>query len=390
MKSRLLAVFILTCLAGSVGRARPGGDVVGNGGDAILCTNGPQESSAFLFDYFEANIFEPGIKFDFGPQAGVQNKIDYVLNRLAKVSPQRAAQYRAFIASIFNPEHFVDTDLVPIDDSHNYVMPKNCQLVQLAVHLKPAYDPYRRKVLIDRRVYGLLSEEHQAGIFLHEAIYNEVLSLSDRDDSSGVRFMNSAISSPGDLTLGPFAEILRRAGLQEYEYHGIWLELTGNERSSTDPWNLQFYGNGALKSAYYMAIVPGEVFDHDRPLGINQDLALKSGLVIHILDRDEGTLQFREDGTISEIQSHGIHTTLQKQWALLLNAHFDEEENLVAACVHVYGERERDKYYVPLELRTAENKMLNLDSSAQLTFDKNGLVLTSQFVRFCPGLIPLP
>jgi hypothetical protein len=366
----LAIFFVLTMTVLGAQSLAQTGSPVGNGGDATLCDVAPGKSEASLFDYFEARLQNPGFLLEMGTASGVPEKINHVLNRLAKVSPQRAARYRAFIDSISTEEHFIDTDLVVINDVHNYLMPKNCRLVQLAVHLKPEFDPYRRKVLIDRRVYGQLDDSGKAGLFLHEAIYNELISYGDQEDSAGVRLLNAVLGAAPSLELADFVESLKRAGLREYEYHDTWLSLY--QRDGKLPQDVVFADGGTLRIGV-LANAP-------------QTLRLKSGTALSFLAEERARIKFRDDGSIAAVASRTIHTRLQNHEVLLMDASLDAGENILQACVVLDG---ADTSKEDLVLEAAQNQQLHLSSSALVNFDKTGLVTSFVLKNHCEWDSPL-
>jgi len=189
---------------------------LGNGGDAVVCVKPGDKTRVELFDYMEARVLDPQMTFDLGSeQLTVQEKVAYVLARLQKVSPRRAAKYKAFIKSISTDRNFVDSELVQVHDTHHSIMPANCELKQVALHLNHKFDSYRKRVLINRSLYQQMDDNSKAGLFIHEAIYNELIMKGKIFDSSGVRFLNAAISSKKKITKESLSELLANAGLSD-------------------------------------------------------------------------------------------------------------------------------------------------------------------------------
>jgi hypothetical protein len=351
-----------------------GGDVVGNGGNAVLCITS-DSTEIQLFDFYEAKILNPGIIIDLGSESlTVQEKINYVLERLKKNSPKRAANYKAFIDAIFKADHFVDEDLVPVDDSHNPVMPKNCHLQQLALHLNPKYDPYNKKVLISKKIYQQLDKDSQAGIFIHEAIYDELISIGGGGDSSGVRFLNSMLSSREEITLKSFIDLLINAGLEQYEYHGLWLEIYSMLKRE-GPWDFDFYPDtGGIKQAHFHGT--GYRWNETRLSGSHQDIVLKTGLILPIWSDAAGDLAFRSDGSISSFNSSFTPFAIQGKKVILLSAKMDLHEFLTQACFATVDPS-------PISLLRPDKSRITLSGMNLIDLDPNGYVTSWKRVDNC-------
>jgi hypothetical protein len=359
----LAAVFVPAIVVSSIGRASGGdGDEVGNGGNVVLCTGNGGSPEVELFDYFEARLLNPAIVFDLGsPSLSAEEKVEYVLKRLEGVSPQRAANYRAFIQSIWTDSHFTDSDLVSVDDSHNAVMPKNCSLKQVALHLKPQFDPYGKKVLINRPLYLQLDESGKAGLFLHEAIYNEWISFGGGENSSGVRYFNAAISSQTDLSLKSFINLLTDAGLRQYEFHGLWLELY--DPNSAQSLGVDFYPDtGVVEDAIF--------------IGSDQKLLLKSGTTLMLSDDVDGAIQFRPDGTMSSIEMDPMWYVFQNQVVGLIRVDLDPNEHITEICVSSLSE-------VSVVLHDVNNRPIEVMDRTLLKLDDSENIIASNLSQYC-------
>lgn len=206
-----------------------GGSTIGNGGSALIC-NRSGSVTREVFDYAEARILAPDLKIDLGDDfLSVDEKINLVLSRLEKLSPDRSRKYRETIDTILRGNPFVDSDLAPVNDAANAVVPKDCRLQQLAIHLREENNPYHRDWLIDRQLYNSLSRDSQAGLLLHEAIYNELSTLG-ATDSRNVRYFNSVISSDTleSMPLSKFVSMIASFGMEEFEYSGVPIALFRN------------------------------------------------------------------------------------------------------------------------------------------------------------------
>jgi hypothetical protein len=198
MKRKILAVSLVFASAVSAGTAwANGGSSGGNGGDAVVCRTGDGSiRSAELLDFYEAKV-QRGFGQDLG-NAGLTalEKVDYVLSRLARYSPERAERYRVQAHAFFENAKFVrGIDLVDIPDSEHMIFPRGCAVEQIVIQKKPEL-PQDKLYLVNADLWDRLSKNHQAGLILHEVIYTEAMEF-DHPDSRRVRYFNSVMSSSG-------------------------------------------------------------------------------------------------------------------------------------------------------------------------------------------------
>lgn len=176
-----------------------GGSDMGGGGNSLICEeNGKHEAK--LLDIFEAE--ELGIEIDFGPGKSFQEKIDYTLDRLAKISPIRAQVYREMAYRLLTRDtQWVQNSRMPvIDDVKLTTFPQGCLLVQTAVQrpIEQENLPNAKTYIIDRDMFNLLDEESKAGLVLHEVLYREAR-YSKVNNSDFTRDLVGLIASPNIL-----------------------------------------------------------------------------------------------------------------------------------------------------------------------------------------------
>jgi hypothetical protein len=367
-KSFFLCLAVAGVLTSAKAQARGGGDEVGNGGNALLCLQPDGKTTTRFFDYYEASVLNPGIKPDLGASGlSVMEKVDVVLQRMKTVSPQRAAKYRQFILSIFTDDHFVNDELVQVDDSNNPIMPANCRLQQLALHLNPKFDLYKKTVLFDKNLFEKLSNDDKAGILLHEAVYNELILLGKTGDSSGVRFLTAVFSSSAPLTLKTLLPLYVQVGFEQFEYGGLWLEIYGQR---SDAWPVEFYADsGALKSGHTRA----ESYDfiENRLVGADQSLAFQNHTAVKF-DSLWGQVEFRQDGTLKTISAPGATATIQKKEFLFLSAEVDSLGNLAQVCLFKEDSG-------PWSLRSTQKTAISIKARGKYLVKLDGQGLVSQW-----------
>jgi hypothetical protein len=171
------------------------GHEVGNGGGIIVCKDDVGNiNKTELLDLFEARVLR-GLTLDMGDASqDYHEKIETVLNKLARVSPTRAKKYKELYANFFeNTVLIPDFDLVFIPDADNIGIPKNCSLRQAAVQRAPEF-PNDKRYFISKEYWDLMDNNSKAALVLHEIIYNEAIFFR-HDNSKAVRYVNSYITS---------------------------------------------------------------------------------------------------------------------------------------------------------------------------------------------------
>ena len=140
--------------------------VVGNGGDVVVCTAGLVTTLETL-DLFEGRaIYNLSYKED--PSPALSQALRYADQISAYLgSPISAKNLSADVRDVYDNLHFLPSGvgLAPVDDIANFVVPKNCQIVQTI--------NYRdwKKLFVDSDIWNALSETQKAALILHEAIY---------------------------------------------------------------------------------------------------------------------------------------------------------------------------------------------------------------------------
>lgn len=168
--------------------------VVGNGGDAVVCTDSHGRKTAELLDYYEARALR-GIAIDLGPEElSVSEKVDMALSRLALSRPERAAGYAYRIENFYRDAQFLKGyRLQDIADSKHVSLPRGCEIEQLVIQ-RPVRPANEALFLVNEDIWDLLDNTNKAGILLHEAIYEEALQMN-ANNSINTRYLNSKISS---------------------------------------------------------------------------------------------------------------------------------------------------------------------------------------------------
>lgn len=135
---------------------------------------------------------------DTGPGTTLQEKIDYVLNRLSKSSVAYAKKYRSWISDILhNPnetEDFSNLPLPRVKDTGIVSMPKGGILVQVFIQQFPGMLSFSNKktekrYFWNKQLFYSLDLDSQVALLLHEVIYRDYREVN-KDKISNVT-MNS-------------------------------------------------------------------------------------------------------------------------------------------------------------------------------------------------------
>lgn len=166
------------------------GEIVGNGGDVIVCP----DKAPVLLDFFEAGALH-GLtrRADITgetPEAIAKN----ALRDLLKLNPTRARLYAARIDRFMQEASLVPhAELADIPDSDPMALPNGCKLRQLAIQ-KPKMLPQDPLYVIDQDIWDTMAPEQKAGLMVHEVVYTDAIRWGQKN-SRYVRYLTALIHS---------------------------------------------------------------------------------------------------------------------------------------------------------------------------------------------------
>ncbi|WP_412463151.1 hypothetical protein [Halobacteriovorax sp. RT-2-6] len=185
------------------------GDVEGNGGDVLVCNDGKYVE---LLDIYEGrynfSIYSRPVdgswKIDLGSdELSVEEKVFYALNKIKDSDIKRFQIYSKWATEFFDNIIYVNDEADPftvelpdISDSGNVILPKNCELKQIAIQrddrLGNGISYY-----IDSRYWKALDNNHKAALVLHEVIYRDFRTQPEEKDTNSMaaRYYNSLLVS---------------------------------------------------------------------------------------------------------------------------------------------------------------------------------------------------
>jgi hypothetical protein len=187
MKITILAILIFLSLSSKVLAQNR----VGNGGDVIVCSETAKKSKVDLLDFYEAE----GKQIESTkPYAEiVKGRIDF----LKQLSPDLGRQYLERWLKVQKDVDFrSDIELVDVKDSNHLFEPtdKRCQLKQIAIRRNITSDNQKR-FIVSLNYWKQMQAVHQAGLLMHEMIYEHFFQLGE-NDSVKARAFNAFLFSP--------------------------------------------------------------------------------------------------------------------------------------------------------------------------------------------------
>lgn len=178
-----------------------GADERGNGGDAVVCNHSYSElndGTAMLLDYYEGKI-KWGTPQNLNSATSVDDKVNLMIDRIARLDPQRGKIYRNFFATFYDEAHFEDRLKLPDlpDDGVVRVPGYDCSVDQVAYQQNPDNLPGEKRYYIKREIWDLLDNDSKAGLILHELMYREASNLSENPhkNSRKIRYYNANVAS---------------------------------------------------------------------------------------------------------------------------------------------------------------------------------------------------
>lgn len=142
--------------------------VIGNGGNVVICKDASNKiTSAETLDLFEGRAIY-NLNYKEHSKSALAQALQYS-DSISKYlgSPVSAANLSQDIKDLYKNLHFLPkgVGLAPINDIGNFIIPKNCDIVQTI--------NYRdwKNIFVDSDIWRILSETQKAALLLHEAIY---------------------------------------------------------------------------------------------------------------------------------------------------------------------------------------------------------------------------
>jgi hypothetical protein len=163
------------------------GNRVGNGGDIVTCSKSNE-----ILDFYENS----GAVRVFAQENTIDKVLEQIFKNLERVSPRQAKQYRTRAGEFINDTEFkTGVALTDIKDSKHVFEPseKDCAVKQIAIRRNEP-DLNGKRFVIDQNLWNKLSPRGQAGLIMHEVIYEHLYKLGE-EDSVRARKLNAYLFS---------------------------------------------------------------------------------------------------------------------------------------------------------------------------------------------------
>ncbi|MCM2277583.1 MAG: hypothetical protein NDJ89_05855 [Oligoflexia bacterium] len=214
IKSAFIATLALTA-------SLPGwaGNELGNGGDIFYCPNA-SGAKAILVDLYEAQL--GGRKLQLGPpHADYRQKVQAILDRWSSRSPFRTELYRQWLETFESETLFVRAQLPNVSDEGIVVIPRGCEIKQIAVQLADAnLGTVYKRYTIDLDLWDLMDSDNRAALVLHELIFREAIANRGNPQSLRVRHLNQIMLSEATMREYFEASINMRSIYRDWDWGG--------------------------------------------------------------------------------------------------------------------------------------------------------------------------
>lgn len=208
MKTFLIAVLISSASFGQDRLAN--GNGVGNGGDVVTCKN-----SIEILDFTEAKILKR-FKLIESPQS--IKFLEVAKLRLLKLKPLDSRlfnQYDKVLRMIESRWKLIDNaSFRDVPDSFEIALPEGCHLEQLAIQQEIEG---KTQIHISKKLWDQLNPLNQAGLLLHEIIYEHFIALGEKNSIKARKFNAFLFSKEIETnTKGQYQNFVRDLGVKLY------------------------------------------------------------------------------------------------------------------------------------------------------------------------------
>jgi hypothetical protein len=177
---RAFTILLISSLMvlGSV-ESRANGNRIGNGGKGIVCTAKNGRKDVQVLDFFEApNPLRKDLE-----KLSRDAVIKKILENLKRLAPQVAKQYEGRFAEIMSEIEFKSgVTLMETTDAYQLALPsdQNCKLEQIVIR-RTDTDLLTKTFLFSEDLWRQMSGFQQAGLLLHEIVYEHFWKLGETD-----------------------------------------------------------------------------------------------------------------------------------------------------------------------------------------------------------------
>gem|GEM_PF-3640018 len=179
--------------------------LIGNGGDIVVCEEGSTGfASTRLLDFVE---FETtyGVSIELPKYKSVDDEIedintvlDIMFSRLSFFGDDLSDILKRYNKDFFKEARFLeDIELTDVTDSFHVLLPKSCEVTQIAIQRTPQFrlDP---RYILDKALWDALDIRDKAGLVFHELLYRLLITSGRHPEtihSQDVRALTAIVFS---------------------------------------------------------------------------------------------------------------------------------------------------------------------------------------------------
>ncbi len=185
----------------------------GNGGFVLKC-----DRALKTFDLHELESRYSGrMSLDPKNSDSLEDRVDYLISKVDRLNPTRAAIYREWFKSFFAEARFTQDPIHPLPDIGFGEVPEGCELV-IAVYQRNPNIITPERYTVFEPLWNRLSVSDKAALILHELIYREAVQVENQHlTSERSRYLNAWIHSQEFLSVSLKKYLL---DLQELHFQG--------------------------------------------------------------------------------------------------------------------------------------------------------------------------
>lgn len=242
-----LLSFVFFVIFGVINTAHAQGDWwdKGNGGFVLAC---PGQNLRTLDLYELQSRYQEQMSLDKKFSASLDQRVNYLLDKVAVLNPVRAMKYKKWFLEFFNELQFTDNALQANPDIGFGQVPAGCSL-ELAVFQRNPGIINQYRYIVRKTLWEQLEVIEQAALVLHELIYREAAQQDNQHQTSErSRFLNAWINSEefSKASLQEYLFRLQSLHFRDAEYgsHQIYLGLYNEDKKSWNKSDLSFFDSG--------------------------------------------------------------------------------------------------------------------------------------------------
>jgi len=217
MKFIKLTIGVVLLITSSAWAKFSGPDVVGNGGDAVVCRDAMGSIvAAEVLDLYEARIIHDR-ESNLDASKTVAEILEDIRINLSMHETSLNKTLKEYTDSFEEETLFLDdVELSDIEDSAHIIVPNGCKVEQVVIQNEPsAFNP--KRYTVNNEIWSKFDNLNKAAMTLHEALYRVFLENLTARDSRLVRLILSyLISDDLNTNLYDMLALVQQIGFKSF------------------------------------------------------------------------------------------------------------------------------------------------------------------------------